>query len=84
MQTVVDKSGQMPNRAVEACAVLAMARHQVQHADQAKLALAQAIELADTKLPKLDSGDIGGGWIDWIFAHAVLREARSLIEGKAE
>jgi hypothetical protein len=37
--------------------------------------------LAETKLPKLDSGDLGG-WNDWIIAHSLMREARILIEGQ--
>jgi hypothetical protein len=32
-------------------------------------------------LPAETSGDVGDGWIDWIFAHSLLREASSLTAG---
>ena len=42
---------------------------------------AKGAEIAETKLPKLDSGDLGDDWKDWIVAHALLSEAKALIEG---
>jgi len=35
-------------------------------------------------LPKLESGDLGDGWLDWIIAHALMREAQAMIEGNPE
>jgi hypothetical protein len=32
-----------------------------------------------TKLPKLESGSLGDGWVDWVFAHALFAEAKALI-----
>ena len=32
-------------------------------------------------MPKLDGGDTGPGWNDWIIAHVLMREAKGLIEG---
>ena len=48
----------------------------------ASATLAKAVEIAETKLPKLDSGDLGVGWrwLDWIIAHALMREAKALIQ----
>ena len=34
-------------------------------------------------MPKLDSGNLGDQWNDWIMAHAVLNEAKVLIEDTA-
>jgi hypothetical protein len=45
--------------------------------------LAKGLEIAEKNLPKLDSGDLGEGWLDWIITHALMREARALIEGQA-
>jgi tetratricopeptide (TPR) repeat protein len=68
-------------RDVQACAVLAMAQHQLHHLDEASAALAKAKGIAETKLRKLDSGDIGDSWHDWLIAHILLREAETLIAG---
>ena len=51
------------------------------HPDEARAALAKGVEIAETKLPKSDSSDFGGGWNDWIIAHSLMREAKMLIEG---
>ena len=68
------------NRFVEAYMVLAMAHFQVQHNNEAKQALANGLEEAN-KMAKLESGEVGSGWRDWIIAHALMKEAKSLIEG---
>jgi hypothetical protein len=47
--------------------------------EQARAALAKGIEVIKTRLPKLDDGDIGGGWLDWIVAQALMKEAEDLI-----
>jgi hypothetical protein len=59
-----------------------MAQHCSKQADEANAALAKGVEIAESNLPKLDSGDLGDGWIDWIIAHALMREAKALIEGQ--
>ena len=38
---------------------------QLKQADQARAALAKGAEIERTKLPKLESGDIGQGWLDY-------------------
>ena len=75
------KEGDSENRDVEAYMVLAMARYQLKQTDEARAALARGTEIERTKLPKLESGDIGESWLDWIIAHALMREAKALIEG---
>ena len=67
------------NLDVEAHMVLAMAQYQSKQMDQARAALDKGVEIAGTKLPKLDSGDFGGGWLDWIIAQALMSEAKALI-----
>jgi len=69
------------NRFVEAYMVLAMAEHQLKHADEARAAFDKGTQMAD-QLKKLESGDIGSGWRDWIIAHALMKEANALIEGQ--
>ncbi|MEI6394682.1 MAG: hypothetical protein WCT12_26710, partial [Verrucomicrobiota bacterium] len=70
-------------RDVQACMVLAMACHRMHQWDQARVALAKGGKIAEAKLPKLDSGDLGSSWHDWIIAHALMREAKGLVEGEA-
>ncbi len=62
--------------------VLAMAQHQLKQHNEARAAFAKGIEIAEARLPKLDSGDLGTEWYwrDWIVAHALMTEARTLIE----
>ena len=35
--------------------------------------------MAETKLRKLDSGDLGDGWLDWIIAHVLMSEAKAML-----
>jgi hypothetical protein len=44
--------------------------------------LAKGLEIVDKKMAELNSGDLGGSWVDWIIAQALLDEARALIDGK--
>ena len=67
------------NRELEAYMVLAMAHHQLGHRDEARVAFANGVEIAETKLPRLDSGDLGEDWPDWIIAHTLLDEAKTRI-----
>jgi eukaryotic-like serine/threonine-protein kinase len=71
------------NRFVEAYMVLAMSQFRLQHKSEANTALAKGQEIAN-KMAKLESGDIGSGWRDWIIARALLKEATSLIKGARE
>jgi tetratricopeptide (TPR) repeat protein len=60
-------------------AVLAMACSAQGQPDAARKALAQASALAETTLPRLESGDLGDRWSDWLIAQILLREASSVI-----
>ena len=64
--------------------VLAMAQYQLNHVSDARASLAKGVEVEQTKLPKLESGDIGGkfgdSWTDWIIAHALLDQAKAMIQ----
>jgi serine/threonine protein kinase len=69
-------------RQIEACMVLAMANHQLNHLDEARSALAKGIEIEKEKSPKIESGNLGGNWMDWIITHTLMHEAKELIEGQ--
>jgi len=80
-QKVLAKTGQFSFRDVEACMVLAMAQYRTKQMGEARATLAKGLAIAETKLPKLERGDLGDMWQDWIIAHALMNEARALIEG---
>ena len=71
----------IPGRDASAFALLAMEDYRLQRFDAAHVALAKGINIAYTKLPKLGDGDLGQDWWNWIIAHALLKEAKELIEG---
>jgi len=57
-----------------------MAHYRLKQADEARTTWAKAVEIANTKLPKPDSIDLGAGWVDWIIDNALMSEARALID----
>jgi hypothetical protein len=57
-----------------------MANYQLRETDAARAGLAKAFDL-EAKLPKLPGRDDGASWRELIIANALLREARTLIEG---
>jgi len=50
----------------------------------ARMNPSNAVAIETERLPKLGSGDLGGDWGDWITAHVLMREARSLIEASSK
>jgi serine/threonine protein kinase/Flp pilus assembly protein TadD len=70
-------------RTVEAYMVLAMAQQQLGKTNEARTALAQGREIADTRFPKAGKGSLSEQWNDWIIAHALMREAKALMEPEA-
>jgi len=70
-----------PYTQAEGCAVLAMAQFRTGHSEEARAALARLEKVVEETLPAPGSRDLGFDWKDWIIAHALLDEARSLIEG---
>jgi serine/threonine protein kinase len=63
-------------------AVLAMAHWQLGQTNEALVAFRQGIQIERAKSRKLESGDLGEAWGDWIIAHTLMDEAKALIEGK--
>ncbi|MGH7139877.1 MAG: tetratricopeptide repeat protein, partial [Pirellulales bacterium] len=55
--------------------VEAMSLHRLGKTDEARQALAAADRLLYAKGPKLDSGDLGAGWHDWLCCRILRREA---------
>ena len=68
-------------RRVDASMLLAMSNYQLHQLDEARVALRQGLDIAENKLPKLESGDLGEFWDEWVFAQVLMREAKALIEG---
>jgi tetratricopeptide (TPR) repeat protein len=83
-RTTVPPANWPPCLDAESYAVLAMAGQQLKQDDLARTALASGEDIAGNKLPKLETGDLGVDWLDWIIAHALVREAKALIEGSPE
>ncbi len=79
-QKLASQADPIPERAVQTLCILALAQHQLQHTAEAGAALTKAAGIARTKLPQLDSGDLGDGWWDYLLAQMLLREAQGLIE----
>ena len=61
--------------------VLAMAHYHSGQTNDARAVLAKGVEIIETKLPKLENGDLGVYWVDWIITRALMAEAKALIEG---
>jgi len=68
---------------VQAHMVLGMAQQQLGKTNEARATLAQGLEMADTRFPKSGKKNLDGQWNDWIIAHALMREAKALIEPNA-
>jgi tetratricopeptide (TPR) repeat protein len=74
------RSDQLPEREAQTLLVLAMSQYQLNQIPTARAALAQAIQIVETKLPKIEDGLLGLDWVDWIQTHVLLREARVMVE----
>jgi serine/threonine protein kinase len=72
-----------PYSQAEAEAILAMSQYQLKQVEKARIALAKGDTVVAEQLPKLGSHDLGYDWRDWIIVHALLTEAKGLIEGVA-
>ena len=84
LQKALSHAGGDLERDVKTYMVLAMAQYRSNQADQARVTLAKGVEIAESKLPKLESGDLGDDWVDWIIAHVLMTEAKTLINGAAK
>jgi Flp pilus assembly protein TadD len=74
----------MDRRDAQTWLVLAMAYQQLKQSEEARAALAKGEEIIKTKLPKLDSGDLGVSWVDCVISEIFLDEARALIESSPQ
>lgn len=83
MQKIVENDSDTQRR-VDAWMVIAMARYHLQEPDAARSALAKGLALAEASLTKPEDFDNDFNWVDWVFAHALMREARALIQGRAD
>ena len=70
----------LPEREAQILLLLAMSQYQLNQVSTAKSTLAQAIEIVETKLAKIEDGLLGLDWVEWIQAHILMREARLMVE----
>jgi tetratricopeptide (TPR) repeat protein len=81
MEQALAKAGSDPARDADSYMVLAMAQHQLEQTDAARVSLSKGAEIVQSKLPSLSSGDLGEKtWQDVLIANILLREAKALIE----
>ena len=73
-----------PHAKVMALAIQAMAECRLNQLERARNLLTEGDASFDAELPKLESGDLGQDWQDWIVARQLLEEARSLLETSGE
>ena len=66
---------------IQTHAVQAMALHASGHDEEARTALARALDVAPAKIATPAKGDYGGAWHEWLMLHIHLREARTCLEG---
>ena len=57
---------------------MAMAQQQLGQTNDARATLAKGVDLADARFAK--AGSLDEQWNDWIIAHALMREAKALID----
>ena len=79
MQKVLLRVNEGSTRDVEAAMVLAMGLHHLGQSAEAREAFAEGKRLAASRLKPLESGDIEGGWTDWVTAQALGREAQGVL-----
>jgi serine/threonine protein kinase len=82
LKPVVAEQGD-PIRSVQASMVLAMVQYRVNQLDDARETLTNGIELAQRRVPGPDGPIPENRWNDWIFMHALIGEAKALIEPEA-
>jgi tetratricopeptide (TPR) repeat protein len=73
-----------PKRDVQASMVLAMALNQLKQTNEAHAAFAKGAEIERTKLPEAERSCFDDDWPNRLIAHALMREAKTLIEGNTE
>ncbi len=76
----VIKAGGVTFRNAEAYLVLGMAQWKLKQQAASRASIAKGVGIIDADFPKLEEGDLGGAWIDWIMARQLRREAEALLE----
>jgi hypothetical protein len=61
--------------------ILAMARYQLKQPDLARAAMSEGLDILQTKLPTVESGNLGPNWNEILIANILSHEAKNLIEG---
>ena len=103
-QKILPGQGRRRHLSAQSYAVLAMARHQLDQADQARAALdtawaimqeerdlalgtgtgrgetGAAVGLMQKEMPRLEGGEMTGGWREWLIAYSLMKEAEALIQ----
>jgi serine/threonine protein kinase len=74
--------GRNRHLAAQCCFVVAMAMQQLNRADEAQAALAEAVEIIQKEMPQVEGRDLTGSWREWLLAYAWMREATALIQSK--
>ena len=72
-----------PYSRAEAFAILAMSQQHLNQSQEARAALKKSSDVAQAQLPKLEDGDLGRDWRDWIIARALQSEAKQMIDGES-
>jgi hypothetical protein len=68
-----------PYLAATACMFLAMSYHARELEERARHFMDRAREIIARRLPKLESGDLGPAWLDWLICDLVRREAEGVL-----
>jgi tetratricopeptide (TPR) repeat protein len=61
--------------------IAAMADAKLGHNDEAQRDLERGLNIVQTRLPKLDGGDLGDRWFDTLMSYIIMREASQTVEG---
>jgi hypothetical protein len=56
----------------------------LKHVENARTALGRCNQVVEEQLPKIGLRQLGPDWRDWIIAHVLLTEAKSLIEAGSD
>ena len=65
-------------------AIEAMAQFRLGHFAQAERSISQAEQVMRDKFPKLQGGDLGENWNDWLISQILFREAKVLVETETD
>lgn len=65
----------------DTCFVSAMAHKKLEQEHRARGDWEHGLKIVQTRLPKLDGGDLGLRWFDTLMANIIMREARETVEG---